>query len=84
MLVPQLYKSQWPQWRQQDTIHLLINHRSYLDPHFKEYPAFDNINIANYSYTFGDMAREMLTWEQRPFFGSFPERFPRSSSMLCS
>ena len=61
MLVPQLYKSQWPQWRQQDTIHLLINHRSYLDPHFKEYPAFDNINIANYSYTFGDMAREMLT-----------------------
>jgi len=61
MLVPKLYLTQWPEWRQQDTIHLLINHRSYLDPHFKEYPAFDNVNIANYSYTFGDMAREMLT-----------------------
>ena len=39
MLMQELYDSmEWPDWRQQqDTIHLLINHRSYLDPHFKEY-----------------------------------------------
>jgi len=39
MLMQELYDSMdWPDWRQnQDTIHLLINHRSYLDPHFKEF-----------------------------------------------
>lgn len=38
MLMQELYDSMdWPNWQQnQDTIHLLINHRSYLDPHFKE------------------------------------------------
>lgn len=41
----ELYDSMdWPDWQQNyDTIHLLINHRSYLDPHFKEYICYINV-----------------------------------------
>ena len=60
ILTEELYNSQWDGWRQLDTIHLLINHRYYLDPHFEEYPTFDQISISNYSYTFGIMAREIM------------------------
>lgn len=66
MLAAELYKSQWPQWRHQETIHLLINHRSYLDPHYKDIPVFNEVNIANYSYTFGDMARQVLPRSKSP------------------
>ena len=32
MLIGNLYKTKsWKQWKKMDTIHLLINHRSYLD-----------------------------------------------------
>ena len=64
MLISNLYKKVWNEWRQQDTIHLLINHRSYLDKeHIKEYPEFNEKNIKDYPYTFGIMAREVLdTW----------------------
>lgn len=61
MLISNLYKKVWNEWRQQDTIHLLINHRSYLDKeHIKEYPEFNEKNIKDYPYTFGIMAREVL------------------------
>lgn len=62
MLMHELYdSSDWRDWRQsQDTIHLLINHRSYLDPHFAQYPDFDEDNIRDYPYTFGELARLAL------------------------
>ncbi|PSN54203.1 hypothetical protein C0J52_03535 [Blattella germanica] len=59
MLVGNLYKSYWKDWRKQYAVHLLINHRSYLDKeHFDKWNTFDEKNILNYNYTFGDMARE--------------------------
>lgn len=62
MLMRELYDTTgWHGWRSDfDTMHLLINHRSYLDPHYKHYPEFDETNIASYPYTFGEMARLML------------------------
>ena len=62
MLMRELYDStEWPDWRRkQDTIHLLINHRSYLDPHFKQFPDFDEHNIQRYPYMFGQLARLVL------------------------
>jgi nicotinamide mononucleotide adenylyltransferase len=58
-LVPQLYKTQWKEWRQQYTIHLLIRHRSNWDEekNIKMWPIFDEINIKDYPMTFGEMAR---------------------------
>jgi hypothetical protein len=60
MLLHKLFNDMWMEWRDQDTIHLLVNHRSYLDPHFKQIPEFTEDNIKNYTYTFGIMAREVL------------------------
>ena len=47
-------------WSQFDMIHLLINHRYYLDANstIKE---FDEINIWKYNYTYGNIARSVLT-----------------------
>lgn len=60
MLVPQLYWTQWQEWRQQYTVHLLIRHRSYLDQgHLKKWPIFNEVNIKHYPMTFGEMAREV-------------------------
>ena len=60
MLINMLYQNNSTDWRQkQDTVHLLMNHRSYLDKHFKEYPEFNESNIVNYPYTFGQMARDV-------------------------
>jgi hypothetical protein len=60
MLVPELYRVMWKEWRQQYTIHLLIRHRSYLDKeHLQKWPFFDEINIKDYPMTFGEMAREV-------------------------
>ncbi|KAJ9587788.1 hypothetical protein L9F63_018771 [Diploptera punctata] len=59
MLVHNLYKSYWKDWRKQYAIHLLINHRSYLDEeHLDKWPVFTEKNIVYYNYTFGTMARE--------------------------
>ena len=55
-----LYKNRQHRWRQLDAIHLLINHRYYLDPNFSKIPVFDEINIQTYEYPFGEMAREVL------------------------
>lgn len=61
MLMRELYDTKdWKFEKEQDTIHLLINHRSYLDPHFREYPEFDTNNIISYPFSFGRMARLVL------------------------
>jgi hypothetical protein len=59
MLINNLYKANWPESKTLDTIHLLINHRSYLD---KESPIkeFNEINIKTYKYTYGEMVRDIL------------------------
>ena len=59
MLIHNLFKSYWKGWKDLDTIHLLINHRSYLD---KESPIkdFDEFNIKTYNYTYGFMVRDIL------------------------
>lgn len=51
------------QWRKElDTIHLLINHRSYLDVYFKDYHYFNERNIVHYPFNFGEMARFVLNY----------------------
>ena len=59
MLVHNLYKTNWEDWKKQYAIHLLMNHRSYLDKeHFDKWPVFTPENIKDYNYTFGKMAKE--------------------------
>ena len=59
MLIHNLYKTYWEDWRKQFVIHLLINHRSYLDKeHLDKWPVFTAENIKSYTNTFGTMARE--------------------------
>lgn len=50
----------WPDWRRMDTVHLLANHRWYLDPHFDHYRSFNERNVAHYPFTFGEMARLVM------------------------
>ena len=59
MLAGQMFQTYWPEWKEMETIHLTINHRYYLD---KESPIkeFDEINIWNYTYTYGEMCRNIL------------------------
>ncbi|XP_069679840.1 uncharacterized protein [Periplaneta americana] len=60
MLVHNLYKSYWNEWRKQISMHLLMRHRSYLDKeHLDKWPEFDENNIKYYNMTFGEMAREV-------------------------
>ncbi len=58
-LVSELYFDKWNAWKQLDAIHLLINHREYLDPDspIKE---FDEFNIRKYNYTYGYMVRDIM------------------------
>lgn len=65
-LVNELYKISWSEWRTFYAIHLLIRHRDYLD---KESPIkeFNEENIKNYTFTFGEMARMVLYGQDEPF-----------------
>ena len=58
-LVHELYFSNSFNWKNLDSLHLLINHRSYMDPNspIKE---FDEINVKTYNFTFGDIARDLI------------------------
>ena len=61
-----LYETAWADWRfLQDTIHLLIRHRSYLDKHYKKCLVFNETNIINYPYTFGKMV--LSVWNPESF-----------------
>ena len=45
-----------------DTVHILINHRGYLDEdNFKVYPEFDENNVWVHNCTFTHMCRDVLT-----------------------
>ena len=58
-MIHHLYKSNWKDWRNQYAIHLMINHRSYLDKeHYKQWPEFDENNVKTFNCTFGTMAKE--------------------------
>jgi hypothetical protein len=59
MLVPNLYYIYWPEWKELDTIHLLMGHRRYLDRQstIKE---FDEYNIYKYNHTYHYMVKEIL------------------------
>jgi hypothetical protein len=57
----ELFESYWNDWKELDTIHLLINHRDYMDPNYSTIKEFDEINILNYNFTFGFMCREVMT-----------------------
>jgi hypothetical protein len=58
-LIEQLYYQNTQDWKKYTSIHLLINHRDYLD---KDSPIkeFNEKNIWHYNYTYGDMARSIL------------------------
>ena len=45
MLAHNLYSTMWNEWRDQDAIHLLYNHRSYLDPHYNCTKDFNETNV---------------------------------------
>ena len=52
-------------WRDHlDTVHLLINHRSYLDMFYKDYRYFNERNIVHYPFNLGEMARVVLNHQQ--------------------
>ena len=59
MLINNLFKTYWAEYKSLDSIHLLINHRSYLD---KESPIkeFNEENIKTYNFTYGEMCRNVL------------------------
>lgn len=60
MLAHELYKTYWKEWREQNSVHLLMRHRHYLDKeHLDKWPEFDENNIKEYNMTFGVMAREV-------------------------
>ena len=61
MLIEELYEMKdWKEWIEYDTIHLLVNHRSELDLNYNETKEFDQFNILNYNYTFGEICRKVL------------------------
>ncbi len=61
MLMEELYEmNDWKEWIEYDTIHLLVNHRSYLDLNYNETKEFYEFNILNYNFTFGEMCRKIL------------------------
>lgn len=60
MLVGQLFhEKNWSKWKDLETVHLLINHRVYLD---KDSPIkeFNETNIWTYDRTYGIMVRSIL------------------------
>lgn len=43
-----------------DCVHLLINHRHYLDMFYKDYRYFNERNILHYPFNFGEMTMRVL------------------------
>ena len=59
----------WTTWDVDlDSVHLLINHRFYLDLHFKTYRYFNEHNIQHYPFVFGKMAQRVF--DQPPIIDS--------------
>lgn len=55
-----MFKYYWKEWEEMDSIHLLINHRHYLD-NDSPIKEFDEENIKTYNYTYGFMCRDILS-----------------------
>ena len=56
-----IYLSDWSAWKKMYTLHLLINHRHYLDKaNYAKVKEFDEINVFKLNNTFGKMARNVL------------------------
>lgn len=55
-----LYAYMWPQWREQDAIHLLYNHRSYLDPYWNQTGELDETNIDKHPKTIREILAACL------------------------
>jgi hypothetical protein len=54
-----LYNENQKDWKDFDAIHLLTNHRYYMDPS-SEIKAFDEHNIMTYNFTYGEMVRDIM------------------------
>lgn len=75
ILIQLLYEQRgWQEWRQFDTIHLLLNHRWYLDGWFRDYPVFNERNIRHHPFAFGEMARHIMS--RPPLNGSVKDGPP--------
>ena len=60
MIPDELYKQvNWIEWKNLYSIHLLINHRSYMDKE-SDIKEFNETNIWTYNRTYGVMARTIL------------------------
>ncbi len=60
VLLHMLYEElDWTEWKQMDTVHVISNHRFYLDSNFEHYPVFNERNILHYPFAFGEMARRV-------------------------
>ena len=60
-LIHEIYQLTDYHWKDKlDTAHLLINHRNYIDLHFKDYRYFNERNIIHFPYEFGEMVRRVL------------------------
>lgn len=60
-LSQELYaQEKWGKWKEFYSIHLLARHRQYLVPEdFSQIQEFDEVNIQNYTKTFGEMAKSI-------------------------
>ena len=60
-LIHEIYQLAGYPWKEKlDTVHLLINHRNYLDLNFKDYRNFNERNTIHFPYEFGEMVRFVL------------------------
>ena len=62
-MIGEMYQvADYPWEENLDTVHLLANHRSYIDIHFKDYRYFNERNIIHFPYKFGEMALSVLNY----------------------
>lgn len=54
-----LYKTNWSKWKNMNTIHLLINHRSYSDV-FSPVTSYNEANYRLRNTTFADMIEDVV------------------------
>jgi hypothetical protein len=81
IIFTRLYKRKnWDEWKTYYTIHLLMNHRRYGDKD-STIRQFNEANIIDYPYTYGEMARVILE-RIKPYMKSYNKSIP--SNILYS
>lgn len=55
-----MFVYEWPEWKNMDTIHLLINQRFLIDNKNPQIKDFDEEIIQTYNETYGEMCRDIL------------------------